>query len=118
MKKVLATTTHQNNSSLLTYTQIQCDGCKRVIEVKGNPGTKKVTQALERDCRTCNPVVKPTGSRGWWSAFGLEKNPYVYGPMPRLRTAVQFRIAEARQRGWVSWVWDDEYKDKRKVVDF
>jgi len=50
----------------------------------------------------------------WWKEFGLESNPYVYGPMPRLRTSVRYRIEEARRMGWMAWTWDDEYKDERK----
>ena len=37
---------------------------------------------------------------GWWTAFGLYTNPYVYGPMPWKRTSLKWRIQEAIERGW------------------
>jgi hypothetical protein len=114
MKHIIGTITRTINDHSKTFTVIQCERCKRQLEVKGLPGSQRVEQALERNCGTCCPSQKPKGSRGWWTAFGLEKNPYVYGPMQRKRTSVQHRIIEARRMGWVEWVWDDEYTADRK----
>ena len=71
--------------------------------------------ALGRPCGACNPVRNPLVNQGWWLEFGLDRNPYVYGPMPRLRTSVRYRLEEARRMGWTSWCWQDEYtKDRLK----
>ena len=44
----------------------------------------------------------------------IDKNPYVYGPLQRLRTSERYRIEEARRMGWMAWTWDDEYTEERK----
>ena len=67
---------------------------------------------VERQCSVCNPVVRQGGTN-WWSAFGLRKNPYVYGPMPYKRTSERWRLEEARKRGWLAWYWVDEYTGQR-----
>ena len=69
---------------------------------------------LERPCGACNPVRNPLVNQGWWLEFGLDCNPYVYGPMPRLRTSVRYRLEEARRMGWMAWTWNDEYMEERK----
>ena len=53
---------------------------------------------------------------GWWLAFNFDTNPYVYGPMQRLRTGKRYRMEEARRMGWMAWTWDDEYKEERKAL--
>jgi hypothetical protein len=98
-----------------TLTIITCTVCGNQTSVKGRSTNVKAQAALSRKCRPCNPVIRQCGS-SWWSQFGLTKNPYVYGPMPRLRTSEQYRIQEARQRGWLAWYWVDEYTDERKRV--
>jgi hypothetical protein len=45
----------------------------------------------------------PYGDRnglGWWRAFGLYTNPYIYGPMPWKGNGVRWRRMEAIERGW------------------
>ena len=44
----------------------------------------------------------------WWAALGLEKNPYVYGPMPWKRTSQYWRRVEARQRKMTAWRWRED----------
>ena len=74
--------------------------------------------ALGRPCGACNPCRNPLVKQGWWLAFGLDRNPYVYGPMPRLRTSTRYRLEEARRMGWMAWTWNDEYKEERRGVDY
>ena len=100
----------------LTYTVIQCQECQKTLDVKGTPTCKKVSERLAQPCRDCHPVRKPQGGNGWWHQFGLDKNPYVYGPMPYKRTSQRWRLHEARQRGWLSWYWVDDYTDERLQV--
>lgn len=96
-----------------TYTLLDCSDCGRQTSVHGRSSSQKVLKAARRDCRTCNPPRTHQVGANWWSQFGLRKNPYVYGPMPRLRTSERLRIQEARQRGWLAWYWIDEYTDER-----
>ena len=98
-----------------TRTVIECSECGRTTHVNGKIDTKKAKAAIERSCRTCSPQTLPI-NKGWWKEFGLDKNPYVYGPMPRLRTGQRYRIEEARRMGWMAWTWNDEYKEERKGV--
>jgi hypothetical protein len=49
-------------------------------------------------------------------SFGLTSNPYVYGPMPRMRTGLRYRMEEARRRGWMAWTWADEYAAERRGI--
>lgn len=58
-------------------------------------------------------MKQPKNYQPWWEEFGLEHNPYVYGPMPWKRTGQRYRMIEAGQRGWVCWRWDDEYREYR-----
>lgn len=94
-------------------TLVTCSNCGAETKVNGTLANKKVERALNRNCRTCNPPSNPYKD-AWWKQFGLDKNPYVYGPMPRLRTSQRYRIEEARRMGWMAWTWQDEYKDERK----
>ena len=95
-------------------TVMECSVCGATTYVKAGIDTKTAQAAIERPCGACNPVRNPLVNQGWWLEFGLDCNPYVYGPMPRLRTSVRYRLEEARRMGWMSWVWDDEYKEERK----
>ena len=74
--------------------------------------SSSVTAGSTESCKPLNPLV----NQGWWLEFGLSENPYVYGPMPRLRTGKHFRMEEARRMGWMAWTWDDEYKEERKAI--
>lgn len=98
-----------------THTQLTCTSCGAVTHVKAGIGTKTAKDALERRCGTCEPHNHLAGC-GWWTAFGLDSNPYVYGPMPRLRTGRHYRMEEARRRGWMAWTWTDEYADERRGI--
>lgn len=95
-----------------TVTIITCQECGNHTYVPGRITTKKAQHAISRDCRQCNPVIRQGGTN-WWHQFGLSKNPYVYGPMPRKRTSERWRLEEARQRGWLAWYWVDEYTNER-----
>ena len=95
-----------------TFTIITCCDCGNETSVKGRCTNAKAKAAVERKCKPCNPVTRQGGTN-WWSQFGLKKNPYVYGPMPRLRTSVRWRIEEARKMGWLAWYWVDEYTEQR-----
>jgi hypothetical protein len=96
-----------------TYTLLTCSTCGRQTGVFGKSSNQKVKKAVKRECRTCKPPLTLHAGTNWWRQFGLNKNPYVYGPMPRLRTSERYRIEEARQRGWLAWHWVDEYTDER-----
>ena len=96
-------------------TVITCNDCGAVTKVNGTLTNKKVERALERSCRTCNPSCR-TYKESWWKQFGLDKNPYVYGPMPWKRTGERYRMEEARRMGWMLWTWDDEYQAERKGI--
>ena len=91
---------------------ITCCDCGNETSVKGRCTNAKAKAAVERKCKPCNPVTRQGGTN-WWSQFGLKKHPYVYGPMPRLRTSVRWRIEEARKMGWLAWYWVDEYTEQR-----
>ena len=64
------------------------------------------------NCRFVHPEVNKGNRRkihrrgterkniGWWTAFGLYENPYIYGPMPWKQTSLPARRAEAIERGW------------------
>ena len=77
---------------------------------------KRSKVAIERSCKACQPPQNLPINQGWWLEFGLDKNPGVYGPMPRLRTGHRYRMEEARRMGWMAWVWHDEYEEDRKGV--
>ena len=99
-----------------TYTVTECSVCGATTRIKGSLDTKAVRKALERSCGTCNPIRNHLQGVGWWLAFNLESNPYVYGPMPRLRTSKRYRMEEARRMGWMAWTWNDEYQEERKAL--
>ena len=98
-----------------TRTVIECSICGATTCIKGRIHSKRSKAAIERPCKACSPSPL-LNNQGWWLEFGLKKNPYVYGPMPRLRTGRQYRMEEARRMGWMAWTWDDEYKEERKGV--
>ena len=91
----------------------------RYVELQRSPTQASIPKtsraAIERSCRSCTPI-NPLVNQGWWLEFGLSENPYVYGPMPRLRTGKHFRMAEARRMGWMAWTWNDEYSEQRKAI--
>ena len=95
-------------------TVMECSVCGATTHVKAGINTKTSQAALGRPCGACNPCRNPLVNQGWWLAFGLDRNPYVYGPMPRLRTSTRYRLEEARRMGWMAWTWNDEYKEERK----
>ena len=95
-------------------TIITCSDCGATTHTNTGINTKTAQQAIERSCKTCSPTQLPLNNQGWWIEFGLDKNPYVYGPMPRLRTGRQYRMEEARRMGWMAWTWCDEYSNERK----
>ena len=99
-----------------SYTVFECQDCGATTREPGRQTTKKAKNALNRPCRSCSPVRFGRSCDGWWHDFGLAKNPYVYGPMPHKRTSERFRLEEARQRGWVAFMWQDEYTDERKGI--
>ena len=95
-------------------TIITCSHCGATTFTNTRIDTKTTQQAIQRSCGTCSPKELPLINQGWWLEFGLNTNPYVYGPMPRLRTGKRYRIEEARRMGWMAWTWDDEYTEERK----
>ena len=99
-----------------TYTVFECQDCGETTREPGRQTTKRAEIALNRPCRSCSPIRFGRSCDGWWHDFGLAKNPYVYGPMPRKRTSERFRLEEARHRGWVAYMWQDEYTDERKGI--
>ena len=99
-----------------TYTVFEYQNCGSTTRTTGRHTAKKAQTALNRECRSCSPVRFGRSSAGWWKDFGLAKNPYVYGPMPYKRTGERYRLEEARQRGWVAFMWQDEYTHERKCI--
>ena len=95
-------------------TIITCNNCGATTFTNTGIHTKTTQQAIQRSCGTCSPKQLPLINQGWWIELGLDKNPYVYGPMPRLRTGKRYRIEEARRMGWMAWTWNDEYTEERK----
>ena len=95
-------------------TVIECSLCGATTHVQGGIDTKKSKAAIARLCGSCSRAEPIRTSEGWWHELGLNKNPYVYGPMPRMRTSQRYRLEEARRMGWMAWVWQDEYKEERK----
>ena len=98
-----------------TQAVITCSDCASTTSVKAGIDTKTARDAIQRPCKACNPINNHHCGQGWWIQFGLKRNPYVYGPMPRLRTSRDYRMQEARRMGWMAWTWDDEYKEERRV---
>ena len=99
-------------------TVLECSVCGATTHVKAGIDTKTAQVALGRPCGACNPCRNPLVNQGWWLEFGLDRNPYVYGPMPRLRTSTRYRLEEERRRGWMAWTWNDEYKEQRKGLNY
>ena len=97
-----------------TITILTCTNCGHETKPVGGINTKRVQEAMNRSCKACTPTRGPFNANGWWKEFGLDPNPYVYGPMPRLRTGREYRMVEARRMGWMSWTWQDEYTEDRK----
>ena len=83
--------------------------------VKASIDTKTSKAAIELSFGACSPR-NPLNNQGWRLEFGLKKNPYIYGPMPRMRTSERYRMEEARRMGYMAWVWKDEYSEERKGV--
>ena len=106
----LAQQTSEDNKVL---TLVSCSNCGAETKARGTLASKAIERCLDRPCGKCNPQT-PRHNESWWKKFGLESNPYVCGPIPRLRTSQRYRIEEARRMGWMAWTWDDEYKDERK----
>ena len=96
-----------------TYTHFTCTKCGKVTKVAAGLNTKTARTVLMRKCAGCHEWSRSQASTNWWSQFGLTKNPYVYGPMPKRRTGEFWRRAEARARGWLSHYWIDEYTAQR-----
>ena len=94
---------------------IECSLCGSKTHTNAGINAKTSKAAIERSCGACMPR-NPLVNEGWWKEFGLDKNPYVYGPMPRSRTSQRYRIEEARRMGWMAWTWHDEYEEERKGV--
>ena len=92
-----------------TYTQLQCLNCGAITKVPGHIACKKARQAIQRDCGACRQPYRTA----WYKAFGLEKNCYVYGPMPAKRTSEHYRREEARRMGYMLYMWDDGLKEDR-----
>ena len=109
-------TSKEINIAGLTYIVFECQECGAATREPGRQTTQKAQTALNRVCRSCSPVRFGRSPDGWWHNFGLTKNPYVYGPMLRKRTSERYRLQEARQLGWVAFMWQDEYTDERKGI--
>ena len=94
---------------------IECSLCGAKIFTKTGIDTKTSKAEIQRSCGSCKPR-NPLSNQGWWLEFGLYENPYVYGPMPRLRTGKHYRMEEARRMEWMAWAWNDKYSEQRKVI--
>ena len=97
-------------------TVIECTRAAPQRTLKQASIARRSKVAIERSCKACQPPQNLPINQGWWLEFGLDKNPGVYGPMPRLRTGHRYRMEEARRMGWMAWVWHDEYEEDRKGV--
>ena len=95
-------------------TVIECSLCGATTHVQGGIDTKKSKTVIARFCGSCSRPQPIRTSEGWWHELGLKKNPYIYGPMPRLRTGLRYRMEEARRMGYMAWTWHDEYEEDRK----
>ena len=107
-------TAKQIKTNNRVQTVSECTVCGSKTSIKAGIDTKTGKDAIERPCGKCNPIHNHLCGQGWQLEFGLKSNPYVYGPMPRLRTSRNYRMEEARRHGWMAWVWDDEYQEERK----
>ena len=95
-------------------TVIKCNNCGALTFTNSGIATKTSQRAIQRSCRACKQSLKPKLLTSWWKELGLDKNPYVYGPMQRMRTSERYRLEEARRMGWMAWTWNDEYSEERK----
>ena len=96
-------------------TVLECTLCGATTHVKAGINTKSSKDAIKRSYGACTPR-NPLVNEGWWKKLGLKKNPYIYGPMPRMRTSERDRMEEARRMGYMAWVWKDDYEKERKGV--
>ena len=96
-------------------TVIECSLCGSTTFTQTGIYTKTSKAAIERSCTHCR-LRPPFVYEGWWKEFGLKKNTYIYGPMPRMRTSERYRMEEARRMGYMAWTWNDEYAEQRKGV--
>ena len=96
-------------------TVIECTLCGSTTYVKAGMDTKTSKDAIGRSCRTCAPF-KGLINEGWWKEFGLKKNPYIVGSIPRMRTSERYRMEKARRMGYMAWTWNDEYSEECKGV--
>ena len=97
-------------------TVLECTLCGSITYVKAGIDTKTAKDAIKRSCGGCSAPQNPPINEGWWKEFGLKKNPYIYGPMQRMRTSDRYRMEEARRMGYMAWTWHDEYEEERKGV--
>ena len=97
-------------------TVIKCNNCGALTFTNSGITTKTSQRAIERSCRACTLSLNSMCGIGWWKEFGLKKNPYIYGPMQRMRTSERYRMEEARRMGYMAWTWHDEYEEERKGV--
>ena len=98
-----------------TYTEFHCTACGAVTRVKAGLATKTTSAAVGGRWGAGAPRNRLGGTGGGLS-FGLPSNPYVDGPMPRMRTGLRYRMEEARRRGWMAWTWSDEYSAERRGI--
>ena len=96
-------------------TVMECSVCGATTQVKAGIDTATSKAATHRSCTHCRPRPRFV-YEGWWKEFGLKKNPYIYGPMPRMRTSERYRMEETRRMGYMAWTWNDEYAEERKGV--
>lgn len=90
-----------------------CNGCLVTQQRFDSAGSYWVRSISRVEIVNETPF-KQMNKTNWWKDFGLKANPYVYGPMLRLRTSQRYRMEEARRMGWMAWTWQDEYTDERK----
>ena len=110
-------TTKEIDGDSRKRTGIECQSCGAKTYVKAGIGTKMSKAAIERFCRAHSTPQNLPINQGWWLEFGLDKNPYIYGPMQRLRTGFRYWIEEATRMGYMAWVWHNEYEGAAKVFN-
>ena len=93
-----------------TYTQLQCLNCGAITHIPGRIVAKPARQALQRECGACREPYRTA----WYKAFGLDKNPFIYGLMPAKRASEHYRREEARRMGHMRYMWDDGLKEDRR----
>ena len=93
-----------------TYIQLQCLNCGAIAKVPGRIAAKASRQALQRECGACREPYRTA----WYKAFGLDKNPFIYGLMPAKRASEHYRREEARRMGHMRYMWDDGLKEDRR----